>query len=168
MNNRTMAAFNALSKALGDAGLMVPLHVRQRAAEAALTAADKHVPVGTPLICSDERHTAKIAALEAALAAADAPSAPTDDGCLHPLTGLYVDSDSGDLWCRTCAAILAVFEEGDGYPDQSWALPCPVPSCGAPAFQACRRYDGRVSAVSHGQRWARYDAALRCWRARRG
>jgi len=69
MNRRTALAFNALSQVLSDADCFVRLGVRWKATEAALAAADAEVPVGTPLVCSDERHAAKVAALEAELAA---------------------------------------------------------------------------------------------------
>jgi hypothetical protein len=90
MNRRTALAFNALSKALSDADCFVRLGVRQKATEAALAAADAEVPVGTPLVCSDERHAAKVAALEAELAALHAGEEPYEDDRVVPSPGQWI------------------------------------------------------------------------------
>lgn len=56
--NREAAAFNALSRVLGDAEWFVPLSVRRAAARAALTAADQQVARDMTLTQASNIHDA--------------------------------------------------------------------------------------------------------------
>jgi hypothetical protein len=60
--------FNAVAPALG--GFFLPLRQRQAVADALLAVVEtelQQLRTGIPLVCSDERHQAKVAALEAEL-----------------------------------------------------------------------------------------------------
>ncbi|MER6350603.1 hypothetical protein ABT186_01805 [Streptomyces sp. NPDC001634] len=51
----------------------------------------------------------------------------------------------------------AATEATDDLPDPSWSVRCRPPGCNAQPGERCRRRDGSMSTVSHGERWREYD-----------
>lgn len=96
--------------------------------------------------------------LRAAVARVREYAATSDDDSIHTRQNiLRIVGEWHGPETQPAPAAAQATEATNELPDPSWSVRCRPPGCNAQPGERCRRRDGSLSSVSHGERWREYD-----------